>query len=171
MVTATPRKATESDVPELVRVINAAYRVEDFFIDGDRTNASDVRERMTNPNGTFLVIEGAQPSTLAAALYVEVRGARGYFGLLSVEPQYQKQGLARILVSAAEDHCRAAGCTCVDIDVVTLRTELPAFYDRLGFKPIGTAAFSPTAPMRPGYQAHLVVMTKPLMDEGGRETR
>lgn len=171
MVIATLRKATESDVPELVRIINAAYRVEDFFIDGDRTNASDVRERMTKSNGTFLVIEGAQPSTLAAAVYVLVRGTRGYFGLLSVDPHCQKQGLARILVTAAENHCRAAGCTCVDIDVVSLRTELPAFYDRLGFRPIGTAAFSPTAPMRPGYQAHLVVMTKPLMDTGGLEKR
>ena len=155
------RVATPGDVAALVRLINAAYRVEDFFINGDRTNERDVRARLEAPGAAFLVIDAPAGAGLAGAVYVEIRGDRGYFGLLSVDPARQKQGLGRKLVEAVESHCRAAGCRVLDIDVVNLRQELPAFYAALGFVPAGTAPFPDPAKLtRP---AHLVMMTKPLM--------
>jgi ribosomal protein S18 acetylase RimI-like enzyme len=154
------RVATMHDVPELVRVINLAYRVEDFFIDGDRTNAIDVRERLDKPAGSFLVIDGRVSGTLAAAVYTEIRHDRGYFAMLSVDPSCQKSGLGRQLVEAVEHRCRAAGCAWLDIEVVDLRTELPAFYRRLGFEPTGEAAFpDPHKLRRP---ARLTLMSKRL---------
>ncbi|HUQ47725.1 MAG TPA: hypothetical protein VM053_05695 [Gemmatimonadaceae bacterium] len=45
------------DIPELVRIINLAYRVEDFFIDGDRTNEADVRSRLETPGACFIVVD------------------------------------------------------------------------------------------------------------------
>ena len=155
-----PRLATTDDVPGLVRVINDAYRVEDFFIDGDRTNAADIRDKLAVERGGFLVVDGEADGWLAAAVYVEIRGGRGYFAMLSVDPRRQGQGLGRMLVSAAEAHCRAAGCDWLDLEIVDLRPELPAFYAPLGFGPIGTAPFpEPRKLRRP---AHLVVMTKTL---------
>ncbi len=152
--------ATQGDIAALVRLINAAYRVEDFFINGDRTNERDVRARIEAPGAAFLVIDGPAGTGLAGAVYVEIRGSRGYFGLLSVDPARQKQGLGRALVDAVTSHCRAAGCRVLDIDVVNLRQELPAFYEALGFVPAGTAPFpDPSKLTRP---AHLVMMTKPL---------
>ena len=62
-----PRAASVGDVPELVRVINLAYRVEDFFINGDRTNDSDVQRRMATPDAGFLVVDDTDPGRLAAA--------------------------------------------------------------------------------------------------------
>jgi len=155
-----PRLASDYDAPALVRVINLAYRVEDFFVDGDRTNEGDVRCRMAKPNAAFLVIDGAGTGELAAAVYVEIRDGRGYFGMLSVDPSHQQRGLGRTLITAVEDRCRDAGCKFLDIDVVNLREELPAFYRRLGFTPVGEAAFTDPAKLR--RPAHLVVMTKPL---------
>jgi GNAT superfamily N-acetyltransferase len=154
-----PRAATPQDVPNLVRLINRAYRVEDFFIDGDRTCEQDVRQRMAAPGGCFLVIDGAA-GALAAAVFVEVRGPRGYFGMLSVDPDRQKEGLGRTLVLAVEARCRAAGCRFLDLDVVNLRQELPAFYALFGFAPRGAAPFPDPGKLR--REAHLVVMTKPL---------
>jgi GNAT superfamily N-acetyltransferase len=154
-----PRLATIADVPALVRLINRAYRVEDFFIDGDRTHDQDVRERLGRPNACFVVVDG-DGGTLAGAVYVEVRGGDGYFGMLSVDPARQGQGLGRALVQAAEAHCRAAGCAVLDIDVVNLRDELPAFYAAFGFAPRGTAPFPDPHKLR--REAHLVVMSKPI---------
>jgi GNAT superfamily N-acetyltransferase len=154
-----PRLATAGDVPALVRLINRAYRVEDFFIDGDRTHQADVRERMARPHGCFVVIDDA-PGALAGAVYVEVRAGRGYFGMLSVDPDRQGRGLGRTLVLAAEAHCRAAGCQVLDIDVVNLRQELPAFYAAFGFAPRGTAPFPDPHKLR--RDAHLVTMSKPI---------
>jgi GNAT superfamily N-acetyltransferase len=152
--------ARPADVPALVRLINAAYRVEDFFINGDRTNERDVRARLAMPGAAFLVIDGPAAGDLAGAVYVEIRGTRGYFGLLSVDPGRQKQGLGRALVEAAEAHCRGAGCRDMDIDVVNLRQELPAFYSGLGYIAAGTTPFPDRAKLT--REAHLVVMTKPL---------
>jgi ribosomal protein S18 acetylase RimI-like enzyme len=155
-----PRTASAHDVSELVRVINLAYRVENFFVNGDRTNDSDVRGRMARQDGEFLVVDDTDPGRLAAAVYMEIRGERGYFAMLSVDPAVQHRGLGRTLISVIEDRCRAAGCRFLDIEVVNLRDELPAFYSRLGFAPTGEAPFPDPGKLR--RPAHLVVMTKAL---------
>jgi len=155
-----PRRATHADLPGLARLINAAYRVEEFFLRGPRTTEPELRDKLEAPEGAFLVIDGQAPGELAGAVYVELRGSRGYFGLLSVDPGRQGEGLARLLVNAAEAHCRAAGCVALDIDVVNLRVELPAFYAKFGFLPVSTAPF-PTQD-KLSQPAHLIVMSKPL---------
>ena len=39
--------AAADDIPGLVRMINAAYEVEKYFVSGDRTDAESVRRLMT----------------------------------------------------------------------------------------------------------------------------
>jgi GNAT superfamily N-acetyltransferase len=80
--------------------------------------------------------------------------------MLSVDPSQQGSGLGRALVEAAEDHCRASGCTVMDIDVVNLREELPAFYARLGYVETGTAPFPD--PQKLKMPAHFILYSKPL---------
>jgi GNAT superfamily N-acetyltransferase len=77
-----------------------------------------------------------------------------------VHPEFQGTGLGRILVEAAEAHCRAAGCRALDIDVVNLRTELPTFYAKFGFQTVGVTPFP--APNKLKQPVHLVLMTKSL---------
>jgi GNAT superfamily N-acetyltransferase len=157
------RSAVAADVPELVRLINRAYAVEKFFADGDRTSDGQIRDRLTRPASGFLVIDHASVrGRLTACVWVELRGDRGYFGMLAVDPEEQGKGFGRLLVTAAEAHCRGAGCRFLDISVVNLRTELPAFYRQFGFAPYATAPFhDPKTLTRP---AHLVLMTKPLVE-------
>ena len=113
--------------------------------------------------GTFLVAEkGGAP---VGCVYVEERGERGYFGLLAVDPAEHGKGLGRMLVEAAEDRFRRAGCRAVDISVVDLRTELPPFYRRLGYVETGTAPF-PDPERRPGGPAISSVMSKPIDGRG-----
>lgn len=154
------RYATPDDIPELVRIINLAYRVEDFFVDGDRTDASDVESRMEAPGACFIVVDSPDGQRLAAAVWVEAHDRRGHFAVLSVDPAYQGKGLARLLIDAVEDYCREEGCTDLDIEVVDLRQELPAFYAKFGFEPNGTAPFTHSGKLR--QDAHLILMTKSL---------
>ncbi|HQR17929.1 MAG TPA: GNAT family N-acetyltransferase [Gemmatimonadales bacterium] len=158
---AVPRRATQRDIPALARVINAAYKVEEFFLNAPRTSEADLRAKLDSPASVFLVLDGREPGTLAGAVHVELRGERGYFGLLSVDPARQGEGLARVLVEAAEAHCRQAGCVALDIDVVNLRTELPAFYARFGLLPVSTAPFPTHEKLK--RPVHLIVMSKPLV--------
>lgn len=154
------RYATSKDIPELVRVINLAYRVEEFFIDGSRTNAADVKSRLETPGACFIVVDADNSGTLAAAVFVDVHERRGHFAVLSVDPAYQGKGLARDLIDAVEAHCRDAGCNALDIEVVNLRLELPAFYKKFGFVPNGTATFPDTEKLT--REAHLLLMSKAL---------
>jgi ribosomal protein S18 acetylase RimI-like enzyme len=165
---ARARLASLVDVAALVRLINRAYRVEDFFIDGDRTHAADVRAKLADPQTCFLVIDGDltdghdDAPRLAGAVYVDVHGDRGHFGMLAVDPAHQGRGLGRALVAAVEDHCRAAGCRQLDLEVVDLRSELAAFYTPLGFATCGTAPFPDPKKLRRA--AQLTCMTKSLTE-------
>ena len=47
------RDATPDDVDEIVRVINLAYRVEDFFVNGDRTNRPEIEAWIDRTVGPF----------------------------------------------------------------------------------------------------------------------
>lgn len=156
------RRATAADIPEIVRVTNAAYRVEDFFIDGNRTSVAEVAEKMATPGCAFLVIDlpGGEGTGLAASVYVEGRAERLYFGMLSVAPAHQKTGLARALVDGVESHARKRGCTSVELDVVNLREELPPFYAKLGFTPTGTAPFLKGHKLK--RPIHLILMAKQI---------
>ena len=150
-----PSRADEAEA--VAALITLAYRVEDFFVTGDRTDAADVLRRMQH--GEFLVLEDPA-GTLAGCVYVELRNERGYFGMLSVDPARQGQGLGRALVAAAEARCQAAGCHEMEIEVVNLRTELPPFYSRLGYTPESTRAFP--SDERVTQPCHFIVMAKPL---------
>ena len=134
------RTATPADILEVVRVTNIAYVVESFFIDGTRTDEDEVRRLIAQPQSSFLVVDDpGRPEVLLASVYVEVDADAGYFAMLAVDPPHQGRGLARRMIQAVEDHCRAAGCTRLDFDMINLRHELPAFYARFGFVQVGTA--------------------------------
>ena len=154
------RVAGESDVAEIVRVINAAYRVEDFFVNGNRTSEDDVRRRMGTPGVSFLVVDADVKGRLAAAVAVDVHDGRGHFAMLSVDPLEQGRGLGRLMIDEIESFCRTEGCTDLDIEVVNLREELPPFYRRFGFSEAGTVPFTPLEKLT--RDAHLVKMSKAL---------
>jgi ribosomal protein S18 acetylase RimI-like enzyme len=93
-------------------------------------------------------------------VWLEVNDKRGHFAMLSVDPAIQGRGYGRALIAAIEKHCRDAGCEAVDIEVVNLREELPAFYEALGFVTTETAPFPDNGKLT--REAHLVLMTKPF---------
>ena len=152
----TIRKSAPADAPALTSLVNRAFKpAESFFLENDRVTLEQLQQHLTK--GFFLI---AEDNEMAACVYVEIRGGRGYFGMLSVDPARQGAGLARVLITAAEDHCREAGCAHMDITVVNLRTELPPFYRKLGYSEDGTMAFPPEVPVK--LPLHLIKMTKPL---------
>lgn len=149
--------AEPTDVDVLARLINAAFRVEQPFIDGDRTDPEGVRAYMEE--GKFLVAEDS--AGLAGCVYVELRGDRGYLGLLGVDPPRQATGLGRKLMDAAENYFREAGCCAVDLRVISARTPLPSFYRHLGYVETGTAPFAPDVPLK--VPCHYICMSKSLV--------
>jgi GNAT superfamily N-acetyltransferase len=152
------RTAGAEDATAVAALVNQAFSIERFFIEGERTSPDEVRALMRV--GEFLLFENA--AALAAVVYLELRGERGYFGMLSVDPAHQKQGLGRRLVETAEQRSREAGCRIMEIQTVNLRLELPPYYRRLGYVECGTAPFTQSASERLTQPCHFIKMQKPL---------
>ena len=156
------RVAEIGDAEAIVTVINVAFRLaEGFLLDRDRIDLETVQGLFQK--GTFLV---AEDSFVCGCVYVEPRAGkpgsadRSYLGLLAVDPRLQKSGLGSQLMNAAEAYCAKAGSRFVDLRIVSVRKELPAFYHRLGYVETGTEPFTPG--LKPKVPCHFVLMSKPL---------
>jgi ribosomal protein S18 acetylase RimI-like enzyme len=155
-VSPSVRRATAADLPALARLVNRAYLVESFFVEGDRTAPLELAAMAAT--GHFLVLDGAA-GELAASVYVRVEDGRGWLSMLAVAPELQKRGLGHRLVAVVEALCAALGCGAVALQVVNLREELASWYRSLGYREIGTAPYD----HRPARRAcHMVRMQKSL---------
>jgi len=151
------RVATTADAKQITAVINAAFRVaEEFFVDGNRITLAEVEASFAR--GVFLV--ACDDDVVSGCVYVEPRGERAYLGLLSVDPERQQGGLGSHLMTAGEEYCRARGAQFMDIYIVNLRAELPAFYQRRVYAENGTTPFPPDVPTK--QPCHFINMSKPL---------
>lgn len=156
------RPATPGDVPAIVRLINTAFQVEQFFVTGVRTTEEECAQYLATEDTAILVAESANASggPIVGTVVVRIQGTCGYFGMLSIAPDRQGQGFGRRLIDAVEDRARQGGCTTMEIRVVDLRRELPPLYEALGYRITGTAPFSePDKLLQP---AHFIIMSKLL---------
>jgi ribosomal protein S18 acetylase RimI-like enzyme len=151
------RSAQPNDVDAIVRLINTAFLVEQFFIERHRTNPEMIRSLMET--GQFLLAED-EPH-LVGCVYVELRGEHGYLGMLSVDPARQRMGVGRQLIANAEQFFRAAGCHSSDLRIVNVRPELLALYRRLGYEVTGTSPYDTV--VEPKMPVHFIHMSKPLV--------
>ncbi len=157
--TAAPvRLAVPADAARITAVINAAFRIaEEFFIDGNRITQAEVEKSLTK--GDFIVAENGD--TLSGCVYVELRGERSYLGLLSVDPGYQQSGLGSLLMREAEKYCREQGSHVMDILIVSLREDLPVYYQKRGYVHTGTTPFPPDIETK--IPCHFINMSKLLL--------
>jgi len=149
-MTITP--ATIADIPALVPLINSAYRGESgqigwtnesHLISGARTSPEMLEELFNNPGATILKITSPKPgqpgsastpdNTILGCVYLQIQGDRLYLGLLSVLPSHQNAGIGKQFLTAADNFARQHHCTHIHITVISVRTELVAWYERHGF--------------------------------------
>ncbi len=154
------RLATPADTEAIIPVVNAAFAVESFFIEGGRVNEQRMAELFQQ--GVFILAVDDTDGKVVGSIFLEMQGERGYFRMLAVDPAHQGAGLAKRLVRTVENLARKAGAKFMDISVVNLRTELPPFYRKLGYVETGTEP--PHATMLPKLKrdCHMIMMSKPL---------
>lgn len=143
-----------ADTPALVTLINVAFLPEQVAIEGDRINAEKLQSFFAN--GKFLVLEDAHG--VAGCVYAEVRGQRGYIGLLALRPQLKGRGLGRLLMNRAEAYLAAAGCKAADLRTISARDDLVPMYKHLGYEQSGITPMPPEIPLK--IPCHFITMTK-----------
>lgn len=137
------RTATPDDVPALVALVESAYRgdvsrqgwtTEADLLEGQRTDADDVRRVVEAADSVVLVAVAPEDGRLVACCHVERRGDRAYFGLFAVDPTRQGGGLGRQMMERAEGIARTTwGSTHLEMTVIRQRTDLIAYYLRRGY--------------------------------------
>lgn len=82
-------------------------------------------------------VNESQPADHAGILWL-YPGKPGHFQRVAVAPSAQGRGIARKMLTAAEDVLRARGCAVIHGDVFSLNERALHLYDRLGMRRAGT---------------------------------
>ena len=173
------KPATPQDIPDLVVLVNGAYRGpqaaagwanEAGMLDGQRTNAAMLAEVLST--GTILIMrDGGDALMGCVSVEAMEEPSRWYLGMLTIDPTRQAAGLGRHLLAAAEAHARERGAERMRITVIQVRDTLIAWYRRRGYTPTGETEPFPYGDLRFGVplrpDLHFVVLEKPLGADAG----
>jgi ribosomal protein S18 acetylase RimI-like enzyme len=140
------RRATSADVGAIVALVNSAYRgdssragwtTEADILGGQRTDAEEVSRLVTRDDSVILLC--LRDGELTGSVHVERAGATtAYLGMLVIKPMLQGQGLGRRFLTEAERFVHTQwGSLRVQMQVITLRHELIAYYERRGYRRTG----------------------------------
>jgi ribosomal protein S18 acetylase RimI-like enzyme len=137
--------AGPSDIPAIVKLLNSAYRgdssrkgwtTEADLLQGEiRTDEQEVEKLMNQPGSVFL--KYSDTTNLSGCVNLQQHGDKIYLGMLSVSPHIQARGIGRQLMAAAESHAKKQTCSAIYMTVISVRKELIAWYERLGYKATG----------------------------------
>lgn len=130
------------DSEKIVTLLNSAYRGESSkkgwtteagLIEGDqRTDSANLHAVMQQEGSIFLVYINSDNSLLGC-VNLQQQGERIYLGMFSVQPELQGGGIDKQLLKAAEEYALAVGCTTIFMSVISVRSELIAWYKRHGY--------------------------------------
>ena len=140
------RPATPADASLIAALVNSAYRgdssragwtTEADLISGARTDEGDVR-RMLAEAGSMILLCLQEGEIIGTVYLKQTDATSAYLGLFTVQPTLQGGGIGKQFIQAAE---RAAmkrfGISRMWMTVITVRSELIAYYERRGYRRTG----------------------------------
>jgi GNAT superfamily N-acetyltransferase len=141
-------RATDSDVPAIVRLMNVAFRAtgpgaswnsEAHIIDGDRTTEELLRAELSeSPEVALLVWRAAPAGAIQGCVSLKPTADEVWdLGTLSVNPRLQNSGFGTRLLTAAEEWAAEHGARIIRLKVVNARDTLIAWYLRRGYRLTG----------------------------------
>ena len=134
--------AIEKDIPELVTLMDSAYRGEeskkgwtseaDILLGEKRTDEAIVSNYMQNPEAVFLkYIDDSRK--IEGCVFLRKDKERLYLGMLCVSPLAQAKGIWKQLMSRAEEYAKGIDCGSVYMSVISIRYDLINWYERKGY--------------------------------------
>ncbi len=153
MTYLTFRRAETADVPAIVALVNSAYRGESSragwtteaeLIEGVRTHDGEIAELIGSRRSMILLADDGV--RVVGSVHLQVIAAAAFLGMFAVEPTGQARGVGKAMMHEAEARVVADwGVNKMLMDVISVRHELIAFYQRRGYRLTGTVAPFPVA--------------------------
>ncbi|MFN8509607.1 MAG: GNAT family N-acetyltransferase [Deinococcaceae bacterium] len=152
------RRATESDIPAWVALVNAAYRGEGSYVgwtteahllDGTRIDTDLAKKLLTDESSRVFLGWLPEHSQPVASLYLRPEPLDLYLGMITVSPTLQNKGLGKQILQFAEREAQQQGFHSLRITVISLRSELLEWYLRHGY--IDTGIEEPFCTDHPAY--------------------
>ena len=139
----------KNDIPELVTLINNAYRGqgwtnESHLLRGSARINNEVLATELEAPGALMLKSVDEKGVITGCVYLQKKNTSLYLGMLSVLPGIQSKGTGSLLLNASENYAREQGCTKITIQVISVRHELIDWYQRRGFYLTGETAPFPT---------------------------
>lgn len=140
------RFAEFSDAESIRLLVESAYRgdssklgwtSEADLLGGQRTDVEAIREIISTDDSYILMAESN--GELVGSFQLQKNDANtGYIGMFAVSPVLQGKGLGKTLITEGERIMREEfGCKEMIMTVIKQRSELIAWYERLGYKQTG----------------------------------
>lgn len=139
------RTAVEADVPDVVALVETAYRgeasregwtTEADILDGQRTDTDAIEDILADPGSRLmLAFDG---DNLVACCHLERREGYAYFGMFAVKPTLQGSGVGKQVLAAAERWVlHEWDIHEMHMTVISVREELITWYERRGYARTG----------------------------------
>ena len=147
------RPAEMADLPAIVQLVNSAYRgesgkagwtTEADLLDGQRTDAEEITRLLNADDSMILLCQ--QNEVIIASVHLEKHEEGAYLGMLAVNPCLQSQGLGKRMIVESENIARQLwAAEKMLMQVITLRHDIIAFYQRMGYTKTGRIIPFPTS--------------------------
>ncbi len=138
-------KATFADVPALEMLVNSAYRgegakkgwtTEADILGGIRIDIERLTEMIGKKDAVILQIFDDNDS-LKGCVYLEKNDNKMYLGMLTVAPEEQGRGTGKLLMQESEKYALSMDCDIMTMAVISVRSELIAWYEKHGYHQTG----------------------------------
>lgn len=139
-------QADDSHIGSLVTLVNSAYRGESSkkgwtteadILDGQRADEEGIRTALNKKDSIILIAEDDDTGQLLGCVHLEKQDDKCYLGMLTVSPLLQNKGLGKMMLIEAEALAQFWDCSAIFMTVISVRTELIAWYQKHGFRNTG----------------------------------
>ncbi len=139
------RNATLADVDAIIPLVESAYRgdasrkgwtTEADILDGQRIDRQLLIDLVANSEARVILVE--REGQLVACCELQDQRGIAYFGMFSVRPEGQGDGIGhRLLLEAERIAVEEWQCGEMRMTVIDIRNELIAWYERRGYRRTG----------------------------------
>lgn len=135
------RLANTADAPKIVGLVNSAYRGESSragwtteaeLLEGVRTHDDEIAGLINTPRSIILI--GLVGEEIIASMHLQLVSDAAFLGMFAVKPTGQTAGVGKAMMAEAETVVkREWAAKKILMDVISVRAELIAFYERRGY--------------------------------------